>query len=230
MDVSELNQYSGLQTTGMQDLIKIHGMEGVQMYIPGENGFKPVATISIPFGILIGISLLFLVIATIGIAHSKKLGSKYIWHGVRLLIPIILIIVAIMSMGSFILMGESNDTASNTIADILRSISSSPLGNQKTFYITENATTVSIPMSWGLGLGAQILLVSAVILIVSGIFEMLANKQFFTKKIQENKVDEKTPIQPPAIQPASKGNFCTECGAQLKENSTFCTECGKKLK
>jgi len=229
MDVSDLNQYSGLQSTGMQDLIKIHGLDGVQMYIPGENGFKPIATISIPFGILIGIGLLFLVIATIGISLSKKLGSKYIWRGIRLLIPIILIIVAIMSIGSFITLGESNGAA-NTISNILRSISSSPLGSQKTFYITQNETSVSLPMHWGLGFGAQLLLVSAIIFIVAGIFEMLANTQFFVTKAQEKKVDDKIPIQPPTSQPSAKSNFCTECGAELKDNATFCTECGKQLK
>ena len=102
MDISELNEYSGLQATGMQNLIKIHGIEGIQMSIPSENGFKPIATLSIPFAIFIGIGLLFLVIATIGISHSKKLGWKYIWRGVRLLVPIILILLAIMALGSFI--------------------------------------------------------------------------------------------------------------------------------
>ena len=230
MDVSELNEYSGLQSTGMQDLIKIHGIDGVQMSVPGENGFKPIATISIPFAIFIGIGLLFLVIATIGISHSKKLGWKYIWRGVRLLVPVILILIAIMAIGSFISQGESDNTVNNTMSDILKSISSSPIGNQKTFYITENGVTVSIPMRWGLGLGAQLLVVSGIIFIISGILEMFANKQFFVTKVQEKKDQDQAQTQPANNQPASKNNFCTECGATLKDNSTFCTECGKKLK
>jgi hypothetical protein len=228
IDVSELNEYSGFQTKGMQDLIKIHGIDGIQMSIPGENGFQPIASISIPFGIVIGIGLLFLVIATIGISHSKKLGWKYIWRGVRLLVPIILILIAIMAIGSFVSLGDTNNTTSKTIGDILKSISSSPFGNQKTFYVTENSVTVSIPMSWGLGLGAQLLLISAIIFIVAGIIEMSSNTQFFTPKIQEKKAEMST--QPTVDPLLSKNKFCTECGAALKENVSFCTECGKKQK
>lgn len=230
MDVSELNEYSGLQSTGMQNIIKIHGVEGIQMSIPSENGFKPIATLSIPFAIFIGIGLLFLVIATIGISHSKKLGWKYIWRGVRLLVPIVLILIAIMALGSFISLGDTNNTASNVVGDILKSISSSPFGNQKTFYVTENNVTVSIPMSWGLGLGAQLLLLSAIIFIVSGIIEMSSSTQFFTPKIQGKKDEMQMPVQPMANQPISKNKFCSECDAALKENASFCSECGKKQK
>ena len=112
----------------------------------------------------------------------------------------------------------------------MKSISSSPFGSQKTFYVTENNVSVSIPMIWGLGLGAQLLIVSAVIFIVAGILEMYANTQFFVTKTQEKKDKIQIPIQPPVTQPVSSKNFCTECGASLKENATFCTECGKKQK
>jgi len=230
MDVSELNEYSGLQIKGMQDLIKIHGIEGIQMFIPGENGFKPIATISIPFAIFIGIGLLFLIIATIGISHSKKLGSKYIWRGVKLLVPIILILLAIWAIGSFIPLENTNNTNDNTIGDILKSISNSPIGNQKTFYITENNVTVSIPIHWGLGLGAQLLLLSAIIFIIAGVIEISSNTQFFTPKTQEKKPETQMPIQPVANQSLSKNKFCAECGAALKENVNFCSECGTKQK
>jgi hypothetical protein len=230
MDISELNEYSGLQSTGMQDLIKIHGIDGIQMSVPGENGFEPIATISIPFAIFIGIGLLFLVIATIGISHSKKLGWKYIWRGIRLIVPVILILLAIMAIGSFISLEESNNAASNTMGDILKSISSSPFGSQKTFYVVQNGYTISIPMRWGLGLGAQLLLVSAIIFIFAGILEMVSNTQFFIKKTQEKKGVAQMPNQQPVKQTVSSRNFCSECGASLKENAMYCTKCGKKQK
>ncbi len=231
MDISELNEYSGLQTTGKQDLIKIHGIDGVQMSVPGENGFKSIATISIPFAIIIGIGLLFFVIATIGISQSKKLGVKYIWRGIRLVIPVILILLAIMAIGSFIISeGESDNTTGSTMIDILRSISSSPIGDQKIFYITQDNTTVSIPMQWGLGLGSQLLLVSGIIFIVSGILEIFANKQFFITKTQGKKDEDEIQPQPSVKQPTSGDNLCTECGTAIKENAMFCTKCGKKQK
>ena len=231
MDISELNEYSGLQTTGKQDLIRIHGIDGVQMSVPGENGFRSIVTVSIPFAIIIGVGLLLFVVATIGISQSKKLGVKYIWRGIRLVIPVILILLAIMAIGSFIVSeGESDNTTGSTMIDILRSISSSPIGDQKIFYITQNNTTVSIPMQWGLGLGSQLLLISGIIFIVSGILEIFANKQFFITKTQRKKDEEKIQPQPPVKQPTSGDNLCTECGAGIKENAMFCTKCGKKQK
>jgi len=231
MNISELSEYSGLQSKGMQDLIKIHGIDGIQMSVPGENGFKPIATLSIPFAIFIGIGLLFLVIATIGISQSKKLGVKYIWRGIRLLIPVILIILAVMAIGSFIISeGKTNNTTGGTMIDILESISASPLGNQKTFYITQNDTTVAIPMRWGLGLGSQLLVVSGIVFIISGILEIFANTQFFITKKQEKKDEDQISDQSAVKQPTSVGNFCIECGAALKENAMFCTKCGKKQK
>ena len=231
MDISQLNEYSGLQTTGKQDLIKIHGIDGVQMSVPGENGFRSIATISIPFAIIIGIGLLFFVIATIGISQSKKLGVKYIWRGIRLVIPVILILLAIMAIGSFIISeGKSDNTTGSTMIDILRSISSSPIGDQKIFYITQDNTTVSIPMQWGLGLGSQLLLVSGIIFILSGILEIFANKQFFITKTQGKKDEDEIQPQPSVKQSTSGDNLCTECGAAIKENAMFCTKCGKKQK
>lgn len=226
MDISELNEYSGLQTTGMQDMIKIHGLDGIHISIPSENGFKPIATVSVPFAIFIGIGLLFLVIATIGISHSKKLGWKYIGRGIRLFIPIILILLAICAITSFIPSNESNN---NTTSDILRSISSSPFGNQKIFYVTQNNITVSIPMRWGLGLGAQLLLVSGMIILIAGVFEIFSNTQFFVTKKQGKEKTQIT-IQTVNTQPTSKKNFCIECGAALKKDAIFCSECGKKQK
>ncbi|MGF3553906.1 MAG: hypothetical protein ACQXXF_01340 [Thermoplasmatota archaeon] len=225
MNVSELNEYSGMQTSGIQDIIKVHGLNGIQISILGENGFKPVATVSIPFGIFIGIGLLFLIIATIGISHSKKLGRKYIGKGVRFFVPIILILLIIMAINSFISSNEPN----NTMGEILNSISSSPFGNQKTFYVTQDDVTVSIPMSWGLGLGTQLLLVSGIIFVLAGVFEIFSNTQFFVTKEQE-KNKTQMPTQPATAESYSKKNFCVGRGAEIKENEKFCSDCEKKQK
>jgi hypothetical protein len=243
-DLSNVGSLIGIEATGMQDLMLIDGINGVQITIPGESGPMPLGTIAIPFSIIIGIGILFIFIATIGINHSKKLGGKYIWRGVRLLIPVILILIVIMAIGSIIPpeAAGTDSTATAAVTDVLGSISGSPFGNQQTFYISHEGVSIPLPMEWGLGLGALLLLFGGIVIIISGIFEFIANTQLFTPKIvpqagvQPIKVDQKPEViqQPPEQtsppKDAKKTNFCTNCGKKIKEGSAFCTECGKNVK
>lgn len=244
-DLSNIGSMIGIEASGMQDLIKIDGINGVQVTIPGESGPIPLGTIAIPFSLLIGIGIIFLIIATIGIHHSKKLGWKYIWRGIRLIIPVIIILIVITAIGSIIPAeaAGTDSAATATVTSILSSISGSPFGNQQTFYISHEGVSVPIPMEWGLGAGAVLLLIAGIIIIVSGIFEFIANTQLFTPKdisgkkfptittMQQQPVAQQPPKQAvPPKEVTTKTAFCTECGTRIKENSSFCTNCGNKIK
>jgi hypothetical protein len=242
-DLSEVGSLIGIEATGMQDLLSIDGINGLQVTIPGEGGPMPLGTIAIPFSIIIGVGILFLIIATIGINHSKKLGWKYIWRGVRLLVPVIIILVVIMAIGSLVPAeaAGSDSTAVSTVTGILNSISSSPFGNQQTFEISHEGILVPLPMQWGLGSGALLLLFAGIIIIISGAIEFIANSQLFTTKQVHQPIIAPVNVEPPGntdqqahVQPApidSKDQiFCTDCGSKIKDNSAFCTNCGKKVK
>ncbi len=245
-----------LETEGWQSLMKIDGLEGIQLTVPGESGPTPVGTLLLPFSLLLGIGLVFLIIASIGIVQSKKLGTKYIWRGIRLFLPIISILIVIMALGSLIpsdMAGE--DLQGAEVNDIFSSISSSPIGNQESFdftYTESDVTeTATLNMKWGLGLGGWLLLFAAIILMISGVLEILAKTQFFQpktpvgkppkekrkkskKKSKTKPGDAQQPIPPPPTAPAppqdaSKASFCPECGTKLEEGATFCPECGTKL-
>jgi len=238
------------QTEGMVDLLKFDGINGLQVTIPGATGPNPMGSFVLPFSLFIAIGLIFLIITTIGIPLSKKLGSKYIWRGVRLVIPFLFIVIVIMLMGSMIpSLPVEGDTGTNYAEDILGSISGSPFGGQSTTSITESGVTAQVDVQWGLGLGGWLLLIAGIIMIVAGILELTSKTQFFVTKTplksqvppgipaQHPPVDQQPPPaqpQPPAPQKKQpkgkpKYTFCTECGAKLGEKATFCTECGKKL-
>jgi hypothetical protein len=238
----------GLRTAGMTDLLRFDGINGIQIVIPGQSGPTPVGTFVLPFSFLIGISLLFLIIASIGIHHSKKLGGKYIWRGVRLLIPIIIIIIVIAAIGSLIhssSVAGAGEEVEKTLEDVLKSVSGSPFGGEKTFNIPNiEDGIVPLKIQWGLGIGAILLLLSAIILIVAGVLEILANTQFFATKIPVGKQVKQPPttsgppVQQPESEPPQKNqktssetvSFCPECGEKLEKDALFCPECGKKLK
>ena len=186
-DTSALGISEEFRTFGMTQLMEIDGVNGIQIIIPGQNGFSPLGTISIPFSLVLGVSLIFLIVTTIGVAYSKKLGGKYIWRSIRLLIPILLILFVIMLLGSIIsseIIGSNE--ASDSIVNVLNSISSSPLGSEETFNIgVGNGLYAPLKMKWGLGLGGQLLLLAGAIIIIAGILELISRKTFFEEKIYE---------------------------------------------
>jgi len=250
-EISEISGVSGLEaleTSGMQELLMVDGINGVQMIFPTPNGAMPMGTVVIPFSLILGIGLIFLVVGTIGIYHSKKLGWKYLWRGIRFLIPFILLIIVLFAIGGIVgdAMGDTGgDGGDLPFDDIINSISGSPFGGEETFNIAveEEDVSISVPlkMSWGLGLGAQLLIFGGIILIVAGVMEMLANTQFFVTKTPVGAP--KMPAQPTATMPPaktgkkakkkskSKTSSCPECGAKIEgEDDLFCPECGSKLK
>jgi len=167
------------ETEGMIDLMSIDGINGVQISFPGSGGPIPIGSLVIPFSAIIGIGIFLMVLTTIGISTSKKLGHKYIWRGIKLLSPIIVILIAIMAIGMVIPSFIAGDTGEATIGNVFDSISGFPLGGTKTIMISEVGDSGQVDMQWGLGLGGQLLIAAGIVLLVAGIVEVIAKTSFF---------------------------------------------------
>jgi len=183
-------QITGYETDGMVDMLTIDGIHGIQIQVPGLTGPMPMGSFMVPFSLLIGISLVFLIIASVGIAYSKKLGKKYLGRGARLMVPVLLIIIVIMSLGMipFESMVDTGDAAVD-INGIISEISGSPSGGQQMITIPD--INEQIQLQWGFGLGGILLLLSGVILVISGGLEIVANTEFFKSKAVEEPKKEK---------------------------------------
>ena len=174
------------ETAGTVDMIAIDGIDGVKInLLDPSSGPVQLGSLSIPFSLFIGLGLVFLVLATIGISSSKKLGRKYITRGIKLLIPIIIILAVIMALGMIPFGSVADGNADATVEEILGSISSAPFGGQKTIPVYESGVSGQISFQWGLGLGGQLLLVAAIILLVAGIMEIIAKTSFFKEKASD---------------------------------------------
>ena len=175
---------SGYETHGMADMMTVDGINGVQIQVPGLTGPMPMGSIMIPFSLLIAISLVFLIIASIGVSHSKKLGRKYLARGAKLMVPVFLIIIIIMSLGMipFESLAGTGDADVN-IGEIIGAISASPSGGQKIVSIAD--VNGQIEFHWGFGIGAISLIVSGLILVIAGALEIIANTEFFAGKTIE---------------------------------------------
>ena len=173
---------SGYETSGLVNILSIDGINGIQLQFPGSTGPLPLGSIMIPFSLLIGVGLIFLIFASVGLSKSKKLGNKYLFRGIRLLIPIIIILLIIFGLRliPFDSLANSGDAGAN-IGEVIGSISNSPINGQR--YITIQGVDGQIKLNWGLGLGGFLLLLSGILLIIAGILERLANTEFFQEKI-----------------------------------------------
>jgi len=181
---------TGYETDGMVNMLTIDGINGIQIQVPGLAGPMPMGSFIVPFSLLIGISLAFLIIASIGISHSKKLGKKYLARGARLMVPVLLIIIVIMSLSMipFESMADTGDAAVD-ISEIIGAISGSPSGGQQIVTIPE--VNEQIELQWGFGLGGILLLISGIILVISGGLEVFANTEFYASKTFEGPKKEK---------------------------------------
>jgi hypothetical protein len=156
-------------------------MDGVQINLLDPNrGPVQMGSLDIPFSFFIGISLIFLILATVGISSSKKLGKKYIGKGIRLIVPIIVIFIAIIAIGSIDLSDAiGGESANAEIANILSTISGSPFGGQQAVTIQDGGT---VNFQWGFYYGGLMLITSCVVLIIAGILELMARTTLFGNK------------------------------------------------
>ena len=178
----------GVITTEKTDVLSIDGVNGVQITMPSVKGSIPAGAVVFPFYLIILVGLIFMILATIGVHLSRKLGYKYLFRGIRFIGVIAVLLLAIVLLGSF---GDSGDGG---IGEILNSISSSPMGGNHTLIISEslgeNAVNGQANFSWGLGIGAILLLLSGIIFLMAGILEIIDNKTFFKPKIPTEKAKE----------------------------------------
>jgi len=172
----------GSQQSGSFNAVTIDGMNGVQIRLPNHNGPVPLGTFAVPFYLIIGISLLFLVLSTIGVSQSKKLGKKYVLRGVRLLFPFIFILLFILMVASVIpMVSPPNIQDYPGMSDAVNAISAAPFSGQYTIQTTEAPGGLML-LSWGFGIGAYLLLFAGILLIMAGLMELTAHEQFFEER------------------------------------------------
>ncbi len=158
------------KTPGIIKIISLDGLNGLQINLFEKNsGLVQLGALPIPFSIIIGTTILFFILGTIGINY-KKARWKYIWMGIKLLIPIVLIIVAISYIKVFLFVHE-NLSAGEEAGEIINAISSNPITGEKILYLEKVG---KVYLKWGIGYGGLFLFFSSILLIFSGI---IINKQ-----------------------------------------------------
>jgi Vacuolar protein sorting-associated protein 62 len=185
--------------TGTFNALYIDGLNGMQIRLPDRSGPIPLGTFALPFYLLIGISLVFVVLSTIGISHSKKLGKRYLIRGARLFVPFILFFIVVLLVASIIPQVAPVNIKGNTdVFSAMNAVSGSPLNGQYTVKITDVEGDGFVHLQWGFGIGMYLLLFSGIILVLAGILEIATNARFFEEKEQPQSLEKKGE-QPPEL-------------------------------
>ncbi|HEC76026.1 MAG TPA: DUF946 domain-containing protein [Thermoplasmatales archaeon] len=161
------------KTDGLTKIVSIDGQYGAQInLLKANSGMIQMASLPIPFAYLIIASIIFFILGTIGI-EERKVGRKYVVRGIKFLIPVIIILVGIAMMGlvaSNLAKGEGADDISN----IFKNISSHPVKGEHLLNLPEYG---SVYLKWGIEKGALFLILSGILLLLSGIIEFAVNKK-----------------------------------------------------
>jgi len=169
-------QTGSYKTPGLTEIISIDGMNGVLINLLDENsGMVQAGAVPIAFSLLIGAAILLFILGTIGL-DEKKAGRKYIIRGIKFLIPVILILITVMSFSllSFQLneSGVSGEVKEDAM-EIINTISSHPFGGDRMLSLPDYGT---VYVTWGMEIGAFLLIASGIVLMVSGVLQILAKK------------------------------------------------------
>jgi hypothetical protein len=166
-------------TDGTIDFLKIDGIDGVQISYPGSNGPIAMGSLILPFSLLIGIGFLFTILKSIGIKESKRLGKVYLYRGIGLITPFIILIIVIFALGSIVSSAVPDSGGMNEINTLFSSLSQNPLGGSESISLSESSVSTNVNLIWGLGLGGYLLLLAGVVLIVSAVLLKISKKTFY---------------------------------------------------
>jgi hypothetical protein len=176
------------QQTGTFNVVSVDSFNGIQIRLPNQSGPVPLGTLVLPFYIIILVALIFIVLSTIGISESKKLGKKYLLRGIRLLVPFLLILVFVMAIASLLPLAMPAGISENAdISEAMRAVSAAPFSGQYSVQ-PPDFEGGSVSFTWGFGAGAYLLLFSGIILIMAGLIEMTAHVQFFEERFSASNI------------------------------------------
>ncbi|MCW4045737.1 MAG: Vps62-related protein [Candidatus Bathyarchaeota archaeon] len=173
--VTASSEAGPLAQQGGVTLVNVDGVNGVtvNLFLGADNadstsGYVSLFSAMLPFAIIIAAGVILLTLDVIGVRSGRKLGLKLIISMVGTLLPVIFIIVLISQLSALVPFAAGllpGQTVPSQVESMVRSISSSPIGGTTSSqFPVVGVTTVN----WGLGIGAYLLIVAAVLRIVGG--------------------------------------------------------------
>jgi hypothetical protein len=167
-------QSSTLNTKGYVDIFSIDGWNGVRINtLDPDMGVAQLTVIPIPFGVLI-LAMVVLFVIGLTAVDDRKVRRRYMGRGIRLMVPLILTILAVMSIES--ILPYVNPVPNSTYAmDVLGTMAHSPLGGVSNSFAYPPFG--SVQLRWGIGIGLIFMVLAGVLLIAGGLLHGYSVRQ-----------------------------------------------------
>ncbi|NLE05009.1 MAG: hypothetical protein GX638_09435, partial [Crenarchaeota archaeon] len=193
--ITAFSESGPLAVQGQTTLMTISGDNGllVNLFIGTESsdsssGFTNIASAQMPFAIIIAAGVILLILDIIGVRNANKLGNKLIFGIIGMLLPIIFVIIIVMVLPSLISAASGlfpGQTVPMQVENLINTIGSNPIGGvQTTLFPVMGSTTVN----WGLGIGAYLFIIAAILKIIGG---------FIIKTAPQSNIAQPYPPPPP---------------------------------
>ncbi|MCW4019440.1 MAG: Vps62-related protein [Candidatus Bathyarchaeota archaeon] len=174
--VTAQSETGALAQNGGVTLMAMDGVHGVvvNMFVTGMtsdavSGYTNLFSLQIPFAIIFGVGALLLALDVVGVKSGRSMGKKFLFGTVVTLLPIIIILLFISQLPSFLpfayglFPGQSIPTQ---VSDMIYTIAGSPIqGTNNALMPIIGNTTVT----WGLGVGAYLFILAAILRLTGGI-------------------------------------------------------------
>jgi hypothetical protein len=158
-----------ISTQGEAELLTMDGQRGLIVnFLVGNKDPSPLFSLQVPFGILLLVGIVFGILDIVGMKTGKDLGNKYLRGGLFFLILFIVLILVIFGLTSIIqsLAASMGLALPPEATQIAQTVAQQPLQGTQTSAIGNYG---SVTLSWGLGLGAYMLLAAAIVRLVAAI-------------------------------------------------------------
>jgi hypothetical protein len=156
-------------------LMSIDGVHGVQVNMflgtnsDSASGFSPLLSAQLPFMIIFLAGLLLLALDIIGITSRRKFARK-LWLGIiSTLLPVIFVLVFVALLPSFLPLASGlapNGGIPPQVGTLTRTMASNPIGGKSDIGFP---LVGAITVTWGLAIGAILLIVGAILRLVAGL-------------------------------------------------------------
>lgn len=164
-----------LVTDGSQDLLRMDGVEGLTVNpLRSDGRVIHVSIIPAPLGLMLAITTALFFLRIVGTKTSRRLGARFIAKGIVTILPFVFVVLL---MGMFLPALPGDDPSQVSVDDFLRPIASSPLGGRTTQEFRDGEAT----LTWGLGLGAILMIASGVLMFVAGFLAISRPYTFFER-------------------------------------------------
>ncbi|MGF3522159.1 MAG: hypothetical protein ACQXXJ_03560 [Candidatus Bathyarchaeia archaeon] len=201
--VTAVSQTGALAQQGGVTLMSMDGINGitVKMFMgagssDSTSGYTTLFTTQMPFAIAFGAGVILLALDVIGVKSGKSLGKKLMIGTVSSLLPLILIVLFVSQLGALAPLASGlfpGQAIPASVENMLRAIAGSPIqGTSSEVFPIIGVTTVT----WGLGVGAYLFLIAAVLKLVGGLIMYTA-----PPLQQQPQIPQMQPFPPPPPPP-----------------------------